>query len=150
MLVSIALATHCQHWRLDSPFELPSTEANSHSMTWPVEESGGFGRGGEERRGEERRGEERRGEERRGEERGGEGRGGEGRGGEGGGEGRGEGRGGEGGGEGRGGGRGGGRKMDEITLSIQHKANLSCYALTLALYPGLVRGDKSGLGIRLC
>ena len=92
MLVSIALTTHCQHWRLDYPFELPSTEANSRSMMWPVEGRRGEGRGGEERRGEERRGEERRGEERRGEERRGEERRGEGRGGE---ERRGEGRGGE-------------------------------------------------------
>ena len=67
MLVSIALTTHCQHWRLDYPFELPSTEANSRSMMWPVEGRRGEGRGGEGRRGEERRGEERRGEERRGE-----------------------------------------------------------------------------------
>ena len=61
MLVSIALTTHCQHWRLDYPFELPSTEANSRSMMWPVEGRRGEGRGGEGRRGEERRGEERRG-----------------------------------------------------------------------------------------
>ena len=59
MLVSIALTTHCQHWRLDYPFELPSTEANSRSMMWPVEGRRGEGRGGEGRRGEERRGEER-------------------------------------------------------------------------------------------
>ena len=62
MLVSIALTTHCQHWRLDYPFELLSTEANSRSMMWPVEERGGKGRGGEGRRGEGRGGEGREGE----------------------------------------------------------------------------------------
>ena len=50
MLVSIALTTHCQHWRLDYPFELLSTEANSRSMMWPVEGRGGEGRGGDGRR----------------------------------------------------------------------------------------------------
>ena len=45
MLVSTALAIRCRHWRLDSPFELPSSEANSHSMMWPVEEGGGRGGG---------------------------------------------------------------------------------------------------------
>ena len=70
MLVSIALTTHCQHWRLDYPFELLSTEANSHSMMWPVEGRGGKGKGGKGRGGKGKGGKGR-----EGERRGGEGRG---------------------------------------------------------------------------